>query len=443
MATPTLEANHHKRGEPCIQAIRGMRDILPAETIYWRHLEKHLVNTALSYGYQEIRLPIVEKTALFKRSIGEATDIVEKEMYTFLDKNQDSLTLRPEGTAVCVRAGIEHGLFYNQTQRLWYLGPMFRHERPQKGRYRQFHQFGIEALGMSGPLIEAEMILMSSHVWEKLGLTNQVTLQLNSLGTAESRAVYRQQLVDYFTAHIDQLDEDSLRRLTTNPLRILDSKNPDIQLLIAQAPNLNASLDEASVNEFQQLQSILNKANIHYELNPRLVRGLDYYNGTVFEWINNETGSQNAICSGGRYDSLVGLLGGKPTPAVGFALGMERVISLLETQLLLQKSADIYLISMETASMESQAAPTTTQMMLLAKSWRLKYPHIHFITDLQGGSFKNQFKRADKSGTRFAFILGQDELNNQTITIKFLREEKPQISLAWHQIDIFLKELSV
>jgi histidyl-tRNA synthetase len=417
---------------PLIQAIRGMSDILPAETNYWRHVERCLVETAQAYGYQEIRFPIVEQTALFKRGIGEATDIVEKEMYTFDDRNGDSLTLRPEGTAVCVRAGIAHGLLYNQIQRLWYLGPMFRHERPQKGRYRQFHQFGIEAFGMPGADIDAEIILFANRLWELLGLTPHVKLQINSLGSAEARLAYRQHLVDYFTAHQAILDEDSQRRLTTNPLRILDSKNPAMQAVIAEAPTLGESLDAASAETFTRLQYLLDQAGIAYEINPRLVRGLDYYNGMVFEWVTDQLGSQNAICSGGRYDVLVELLGGKPTPAVGFALGMERVIALLQQTLKLQDTTDVYMILVgETAEEKG---------MLLAEQWR-RTSDLSFVVNCGGGSFKSQFKRADKSGARMAFILGDEEVATEKVSVKFLREEKPQVSVDWNKVKLFLESL--
>ncbi len=417
---------------PVIQAIRGMRDILPVETPYWRHLERCLLETALNYGYEEIRFPIVEQTALFKRGIGEATDIVEKEMYTFADRNGDSLTLRPEGTAVCVRAGIEHGLFYNQIQRLWYLGPMFRHERPQKGRYRQFHQFGIEAFGMPGADIDAEIILFANRLWELLGLTQHVKLQINSLGSADARAAYRQHLVAYFEQHKAVLDEDSLRRLITNPLRILDSKNPDMQAVIANAPTLSESLDAASVQTFTRLQYLLDQAGIAYEVNPRLVRGLDYYNGMVFEWVTDQLGSQNAICSGGRYDVLVELLGGKPTPAVGFALGMERVIALLQQTLKLENDVDVYVILVGELAEEKG--------LLLAEQWR-RDAALSVMVNCGGGSFKSQFKRADKSGARMAFILGDEEVAAEKVSVKFLREEKVQVSLDWKEVGAFLVAL--
>lgn len=416
-----------------LQAIRGMSDVLPQDATYWRYLESQLIQLASSYGYQEIRFPIVEQTALFKRSIGEATDIVEKEMYTFEDRNGDSLTLRPEGTAVCVRAGVEHGLLYNQIQRLWYLGPMFRHERPQKGRYRQFHQFGLEAFGMSGADIEAEIILLSADLWQRLGLQGYAKLQLNSLGSAEDRARYRQCLVDYFTAHHAELDEDSQRRLTTNPLRILDSKNPAMQAMLAKAPVLSDSLSEASAQQFQQLCQLLDRAGVEYEINPRLVRGLDYYNGCVFEWVTDQLGAQSAICSGGRYDSLVELLGGKPTPAVGFALGIERVIALLQQARPLEPEAvDVYVV------LAGEAAEQ--QGLLLAQQWRQQSGR-SVLVNCGGGSIKSQFKRADKSGAKIALVIGDNELAAQIATVKFLREEKPQVELPWSDVAGFLKDL--
>jgi histidyl-tRNA synthetase len=415
---------------PLIQAIRGMRDILPAETIYWRHIERHLLETASSYGYQELRLPIVEQTALFKRSIGEATDIVEKEMYTFADRNGDSLTLRPEGTAVCVRAGLEHGLLYNQIQRLWYAGPMFRHERPQKGRYRQFHQFGIEAFGMAGPEIEAEIILFCARIWALLGLTSTMTLQINSLGTSATRQLYRQHLVDYFTAHQADLDEDSQRRLTTNPLRILDSKNTEMQALIAQAPTLIDTLDDDSARSFHRVCSLLDQAGISYEINPRLVRGLDYYNGLVFEWVTDKLGAQSTVCAGGRYDSLVELLGGKGTPAIGFALGMERLVALLQDTQTLEEPADVYVILVGEAA--------EAKGLLLAETWRNLSP-LRFITHCGGGSVKSQFKRADNSGARLAFIIGEDEIAAQTVSIKFLKEKKEQVHIGWDAVKSYLE----
>lgn len=414
-----------------IQAIRGMNDFLPPQTRYWSFLENTLKELVASYGYQEIRFPIVEQTALFQRSIGEATDIVEKEMYTFEDRNGGSLTLRPEGTAVCVRAGIEHGLLYNQIQRFWYLGPMFRHERPQKGRYRQFHHFGVEAFGMTGAEIDAEIIFISARLWELLGLQN-VKLQLNSLGTTASRARYREQLVNYFSAHQELLDEDSQRRLTVNPLRILDSKNPALQELIANAPLLTDYLDEDSRAHFVLLQSLLDKAGIAYQVNSRLVRGLDYYNGLVFEWVTDQLGAQNAVCSGGRYDNLAELLGGKPSPAVGFAVGLERVIALLETQMQLPESSLFYFILVGDAAQE--------QGLLLAEKLRRELPGLRLIVNCGGGSFKTQFKRADKSGADLALILGEDELANHQLSVKYLREDRPQLQLLETEVPDFLRK---
>lgn len=413
-----------------IQAIRGMNDILPEKAAYWRYLENCLIELALSYGYQELRTPIVELTALFKRSIGEATDIVEKEMYTFEDRNGDSLTLRPESTASCVRAAIEHGLLYNQVQRFWYLGPMFRHERPQKGRYRQFYQFGLEAFGMSGPDIDAEIILFAARLWKKLGLAEHIRLELNSLGTPASRTKYRGLLVDYFTAHYDQLDDDSRRRLTLNPLRILDSKNPALQDLITQAPTLIESLDEASAIHFKQLCQLLDQAGIVYTINPRLVRGLDYYSATVFEWVTDLLGSQSAVCSGGRYDSLVELLGGKPTPAIGFALGLERLILLLEMFQTQAAEIDIYCIALGELAQN--------KALLWVESWRDERPNARITLNCGGGNLKSQLKKADKSGARLAFIVGEDEIANNTVTIKFLREERAQMTVPYADVRDFL-----
>lgn len=410
-----------------IQAIRGMNDILPSESPYWQYLESQLIKLAHGYGYSEIRFPIVEQTALFKRSIGEVTDIVEKEMYTFDDRNGDSLTLRPEGTAGCVRACIQHGLLHNQLQRLWYLGPMFRYERPQKGRSRQFHQFGLEAFGMPGPDIDAEMLLMTARLWRSLGLEHYVTLQINSLGTSEERARYRKVLVDYFVAHQNELDEDSVRRLTTNPLRILDSKNPDMQSLIANAPLLTDALGVASMAHFDAIKQMLDEVDIQYEVNHRLVRGLDYYGGMVFEWVTTHLGAQGTVCAGGRYDKLIELLGGKPVPAVGFALGMERVVALLESVASKGENEeallDVYFVLVGEACEKKGR--------VLAEKWRDAFPDLCLLLNCGGGSLKSQLKRADKSGAEMAFILGEDELSSQTITIKFLRDaERQQVNVA-------------
>lgn len=416
-----------------IQAIRGMNDVLPQETALWQYLEAVVRRVVAGYGYQEIRLPVVEKTELFKRSIGEVTDIVEKEMYTFDDRNGDSLTLRPEGTACCVRAGIEHGLLYNQIQRLWYMGPMFRHERPQKGRYRQFQQIGLEAFGIAGPMIDAEIILLTARLWRELGLQNHLTLQLNSLGSLEARAQYRAKLVDYFQQHHMHLDEDSKRRLQSNPLRILDSKNPDMVQLLAEAPQLLDYLDAESAEHFAAVQHFLKAANIEFEINPRLVRGLDYYNRTVFEWVVGEWGAQNTVCAGGRYDGLVAQLGGHPTPAVGFAAGLERIIHLL-AEIIKPDVGQVphaYFIMV--------GAQAHEQGLCWAEQLRDQFPELMLITDCTGGSFKSQFKRADKSGARFALILGDDEVQTHSITIKNLREVSEQKTFTRNEIKEFFE----
>lgn len=408
-----------------IQAIRGMNDLLPDESPLWQYFEGQVRTLMQRYGYREIRTPIVEQTALFARSIGEVTDIVEKEMYTFDDRNGDSLTLRPEGTAACVRAAMEHGLLHNQTQRLWYQGPMFRHERPQKGRYRQFHQVGIEAYGLEGPDIDVEVILLSARLWKQLGLYEHVTLELNSLGSPEARAAYRDTLVAYFERHHDVLDEDSRRRLTSNPLRILDSKNPDMAEMLTGAPQLLDHLDDASQAHFEALTARLDAAGIDYRINPRLVRGLDYYSRTVFEWTTTALGSQGTVCAGGRYDGLVEQLGGKPTPAVGFAMGIERLILLLETLELVpaetQRGPDAYLLAMgERAEAEA---------LLLGEQLRDALPGLALQVHCGGGGFKSQIKKADRSGARLALILGEDELAQGQLTIKYLREDREQETL--------------
>ncbi|WP_074397394.1 histidine--tRNA ligase [Halomonas sp. HL-93] len=403
-----------------IQAIRGMNDLLPSESPRWQFFEGKVRQLMQRYGFAEIRMPIVEQTALFARSIGEVTDIVEKEMYTFDDRNGDSLTLRPEGTASCVRAAMEHGLLHNQTQRLWYQGPMFRHERPQKGRYRQFHQVGIEAYGFEGPDIDAEVILLSARLWQELGLMEHVTLELNSLGSSEARAAYRDKLVAYFEQHREVLDEDSKRRLTSNPLRILDSKNPAMAEMLDGAPRLMDHLDEPSREHFEQLKAMLDAAGIGYVTNPRLVRGLDYYSRTVFEWTTSALGSQGTVCAGGRYDGLVEQLGGKPTPAVGFAMGIERLILLLETLDLVPEEAgsDVYLLPMDEAA--------TISAITLAEQLRSELPWLRLQLHCGGGSFKSRMKKADKSGAAFALLLGEDELAEQVVTLKALRDDQPQ-----------------
>ncbi len=413
-----------------LQAVRGMHDILMHDTPYWQYLEKTISNILHQYSYQEIRLPIVEKTELFKRSIGDNTDIVSKEMYSFDDRNNTSLTLRPEGTAGCVRAGIEHGLFHNQTQRLWYTGPMFRHERPQKGRQRQFHQIGVEAFGFSGPDIDAEQILMCARLWKALNL-DDISLEINSLGTTESRLKYREILVEYFLSNKEQLDEDCLIRLEKNPLRLLDSKDPDMQSLIKAAPILDEYLDPESAEHFASLREILDAAEIQYKVNPRLVRGLDYYGKTVFEWISNQLGAQGTVCAGGRYDGLVEQHGASPTPAVGFAIGLERLLELAN----FENMPDIYTPHVYLLISGEQAIKPG---MLLAEQMRNQLPGIRILSHCGGGSFKSQFKKADKSGAELALILGDDELENNQITIKYLRSDEEQTVIKQSELANFL-----
>jgi histidyl-tRNA synthetase len=419
-----------------IKAIRGMNDILPADTAIWQYLEETVLRVLKQYGYQQIRMPIVEQTDLFKRSIGEVTDIVEKEMYTFADRNGESLTLRPEGTACCVRACEEHGLLYNQIQRLWYTGPMFRYERPQKGRYRQFHQIGIETFGMNGPDIDAELILMSARLWSELGLLDHVTLEINSLGSADARACYRDALVLYLEARVDLLDADSQRRMSSNPLRILDSKNPDTQAVLDGAPNFKDYLDAESAEHFKELLAILDTAEIAYRVNPRLVRGLDYYSKTVFEWVTTELGAQGTICAGGRYDGLVEQLGGKATPAVGFAMGVERLILMLQTLQLvppaLDTTADIYIASV--------GEGTANAALQLAELLRSKLTQLRVQVNCGGGGFKGQLKRADRSGARYAVLIGEAELAQNIVAVKPLRGGD-QISLASNELLAYFNSL--
>lgn len=412
-----------------LQAIRGMNDLLPSDSAVWQYLESTVAEVVQSYGYQEVRFPILESTDLFKRSIGEVTDIVEKEMYTFDDRNGDSVTMRPEGTASCVRACEEHGLLYNQTQRVWYHGPMFRYERPQKGRLRQFHQIGIETFGMNGPDIDAELLLMTARLWRELGISDAVTLQLNSLGSSQARAEYRAALVEYLAARKDQLDEDSQRRLDSNPLRILDSKDPKTQALLNDAPALHDHLDAESADHFEQLKALLDAAGIAYEINPRLVRGLDYYGKTVFEWVTSKLGAQGTVCAGGRYDGLVEQMGGKPTPAVGFAMGVERLVLLLqELDVIpegLSQNVDVYVVAM--GDVQSQAFAVAEQV-------RSGLPHLRVMNHCGGGNFKKQMKKANASGADIALIIGEDEADNGQVTVKFLREDKPQQTLAVEQL---------
>jgi histidyl-tRNA synthetase len=420
-----------------IQAIRGMNDLLPSDSPYWQYVEATLADILQSYGYQEIRFPILESTDLFKRSIGEVTDIVEKEMYTFDDRNGDSVTLRPEGTASCVRACEEHGLLYNQTQRLWYMGPMFRYERPQKGRYRQFHQCGVEAFGMDGPDIDAEVLLLSARILRELGVAESVTLQLNSLGDTESRAAYKTALVAYLETHYDQLDADSQRRLTTNPLRILDSKEASTQALLDKAPVLLDYLDETSRAHFEQLKRLLDAGGVTYQVNPRLVRGLDYYGKTAFEWVTDKLGAQSTVCAGGRYDGLVEQLGGKPTPAVGFGIGLERLVLLLQAleQMPegLTQQADVYLVAL---------GDVQAQALQLAEHIRDQLPYIRIINHCGGGSLKSQMKKADKSAADIAIILGEDEVKSGKFAVKYLRYEQPQEFLTQTEIIKLLQSLA-
>lgn len=411
-----------------IQAIRGMNDYLPEDTALWQRIEGSLKQVLGSYGYNEIRMPIVEQTPLFKRAIGEVTDVVEKEMYTFEDRNGESLTLRPEGTAGCVRAGIEHGLLYNQEQRLWYIGPMFRYERPQKGRYRQFNQLGVEVFGLQGPDVDAELILLTARWWRALGISEHVALELNSIGSLEARANYRDALVAFLEQHKDKLDEDCKRRMYSNPLRVLDSKNSDIQALLNDAPELGDYLDDESREHFAGLCELLEQSGIPYTVNQRLVRGLDYYNRTVFEWVTHSLGSQGTVCAGGRYDGLVEQLGGRATPAVGFAMGLERLVLLVQAvnpDFKAPATVDAYVIS--------SGAGTQSAAMQLAEKLRDALPELKVMTNYGGGNFKKQFARADKWGARVALVLGEDEVANQQVVVKDL-QSGTQETLAQSEI---------
>ncbi len=411
-----------------LQAIRGMNDILPEQTPAWRYLERTFAGLLDGYGYSEIRLPILEFTELFARGIGEGTDVVDKEMYTFLDRNGESLTMRPEGTAGCVRAVLEHGLSGGgQVQKLWYTGPMFRYEKPQKGRYRQFHQIGVEVFNLPGPDIDAELIIITWRLWQKLGMADAVTLQLNTLGSSEARARYREALVAYLQERFEQLDEDSQRRMTTNPLRILDSKVESTQALLVGAPTLHDYLDEESIAHFEGLKARLDAVGLRYEINQKLVRGLDYYCRTAFEWVTDKLGAQGTVCGGGRYDGLVSQFGGKPTPGVGFAMGVERLVLLLETLGVipaeLNRPADLYVCAF--------GEPAELAALTLAEQLRSAIPGIRLLVNAGAGSFKSQFKKADKSGARFALILGEDEVANRVVGFKPLRDEGEQQSIAW------------
>lgn len=411
-----------------LQAIRGMNDILPDQTPAWRYLERTFAGLLDSYGYSEIRLPILEFTELFARGIGEGTDVVDKEMYTFLDRNGESLTMRPEGTAGCVRAVLEHGLSGGgQVQKLWYTGPMFRYEKPQKGRYRQFYQIGVEVFNLPGPDIDAELIILTWRLWQKLGMADAVTLQLNTLGSSEARARYRDDLVAYLQERFEQLDEDSQRRMTTNPLRILDSKVESTQALLVGAPSLHDYLDEESIAHFEGLKARLDAVGLRYEINQKLVRGLDYYCRTAFEWVTDKLGAQGTVCGGGRYDGLVSQFGGKPTPGVGFAMGVERLVLLLDTLGVvpaeLNRPADLYVCAF--------GEPAELAALALAEKLREAIPGLRLLVNAGAGSFKSQFKKADKSGAQFAMILGDDELANRVVGFKPLRGEGEQQNIAW------------
>jgi histidyl-tRNA synthetase len=402
-----------------LRAVRGMNDLLPADAPLWAHFEQNIRDWLKSYGYREMRTPILEHTGLFKRAIGEVTDIVEKEMYTFVDAlNGESMTLRPEGTASCVRAVIENNLLFDGGKRLWYAGPMFRHERPQKGRYRQFHQVGIEALGYAGPDLDIEHLLMTARLWKKLGLAEFIRLEINTLGGVETRASHRQKLITYFAAHADQLDADSQRRLHSNPLRILDSKNPAMQLLVEAAPRLMDELDEAALAHFEAVKRGLDDAGIAYQVNPRLVRGLDYYNYTVFEWVTDKLGAQGTVCAGGRYDGLVAQLGGKPAPACGFAMGVERLLVMMTEAGLVPApdTPDVYVVNVGEAAARYalQAAET------------LRDAGLDVVLHGGGGSFKAQMKKADASLARYAVLIGDDEVAANQVTVKPLREVEQQ-----------------
>lgn len=419
-----------------IQAIRGMNDCLPTDTPLWQWVENKIRTVLAGYGYAEIRMPIVESTPLFARAIGEVTDVVEKEMFTFDDRDGESLTLRPEGTAGCVRAGIEHGLLYNQEQRLWYIGPMFRYERPQKGRYRQFHQVGVEIFGIPDAEIDAELIMLTARLWKELGIFEKVTLQLNTIGSLEARKNYREALVTFLQQHLDVLDEDCKRRLTTNPLRILDSKNQAVQHILNEAPKLHDYLDDDSRTHFTQLCELLDGMGIHYEVNQKLVRGLDYYNKTVFEWVTSALGAQGTVCGGGRYDGLVEQLGGHATSGVGFAMGLERLVLLvqeLNQAVELPSAVDIYLVF--------SGEGTGLAAFRLAEELRSALPHLRIMTHCSGGNFKKQFKRADKSGARLALVIGENEVQNRQVVVKDLLHGTEQQVIDIASVAQYLKTL--
>lgn len=419
-----------------IKSLRGMHDLLPADIAAWQQLEGRLRDLMQAYGYAEMRTPLLERTDLFCRSIGDATDIVEKEMYAFPDRHGESIALRPENTASCVRAALQHGLMRSGAQRIWYMGPMFRYERPQKGRYRQFHQVGAEVYGVAGPIVEVELMLLTARLWKALGIAHAVRLEINTLGTDADRAAYRDKLVQYFTEHKDQLDEDSQRRLGSNPLRILDSKNPDLQALIEAAPKLRENLGEEAQQHFEKLQQGLSDAGVEFTINPRLVRGLDYYSHTVFEWVTDHLGAQGTVCAGGRYDGLVTQLGGPETPAVGWAMGMERLLVLLEELVGAAEPlpAHAYLVAMGEAA----------QSAALGLSERLRdaVPGLRLTNNVSGGNAKAQFKKADRSGAAVALVVGEQELSDGTFSLKPLRDDGEQQTLDFAQTIQTLTELT-
>ncbi|MCP5149317.1 MAG: histidine--tRNA ligase [Ectothiorhodospiraceae bacterium] len=416
-----------------ITGIRGMNDISPSQTPAWQMAEHAAREVLATYGYREVRPPIVERTELFRRSVGEGTDIVEKEMYTFTDRGGDSLTLRPECTASCVRAAIEHGWLREGGQRIWHIGPMFRYERPQKGRYRQFHQLDVECLGFPGPDVDAELMLILARLWRRLGLEG-LELQINSLGSRPTQARYRELLVEYFQRNRDALDDDSQRRLTTNPLRILDSKNPEMQQIVADAPSILDHLDPAEAAHLDGIRAMLDQAGLAYSLNPRLVRGLDYYTSTVFEWVTNRLGAQNAVCGGGRYDGLVAEVGGggQSAPAIGFALGMERLVALLEEASIEPPASapDAYLVAVGDAAAGAAHA--------LAERVRDALPELRLVVDAAPGGMRAKMKRADRSGARMALILGDDEVAARTVSLKPLRSDSQQSAVAWAELPVRL-----
>ena len=414
-----------------IQAVRGMQDLLPGRKEIYRHIEDVVRRVLASYGYQEVGLPVLESTQLFKRAVGEATDIVEKEMYTFDDRNGESLTLRPEGTAGLARLAIENGLTYNQVQRLWYVGPMFRYERPQKGRYRQFDQIGAECLGTATPDIDAEMLLMNARMWEELGLSGDITLELNSIGSLPAREAYKQALVNYLGSFEAALDEDSKRRLTTNPLRILDSKVPQTREILEKAPLMSQFLDDESKADFDAVRQILDKRQQPYRINPQLVRGLDYYNKTVFEWVTDTLGAQGAVCSGGRYDGLAEQIGGKPSAGVGFAMGLDRLALMLEADFEPAAVADVYIASIGDAARD--------HALLFAEKLRQTL-NLRIVVHCGDGKFKAQLKKADASGAQVALIIGEDELSRGEATIKPLRDNAEQLSMNDDQVGDYLAE---